>query len=309
VLLYSVRSEFPILSSCNFQEAPLKVRKAVIPVAGFGTRFLPATRAVPKNLLPVLDTPVIHFAVEEAAKAGIEHIVLVMSQRQEAMGYYFGKYTELELALEKKGNKAMLEKMLAIPKMVEISYVYQHEQMGLGHAVKTAKAVVGREPFAVFLPDDIIWSEKPTIGSMIDLYNQYQSIVLAIKQVPDEMVPNLGIVAGNQIADQVYQVTKMVEKPKLADAPSNLAIIGRYVLPPEIFDVLDRTKPGAIGEIQLTDAMATLMSSTGKAYGYKFHGAHFDTGVPLGMLKASVYAAMKREDLAPQLKEWLKKYQ
>ena len=283
----------------------MKVRKAVIPAAGFGTRFLPVTRTVPKEMLPVLDRPAIHYAVEEAAKAGIEHVTLVISRGKEAINNYFGHIPDLEKALEERGNTPLLESMLAISDMVETSIVYQNEQLGLGHAVLMAKDDVGDEPFAVFLPDDIIWSDSPTIGEMISVYSERGGCVISVKEVPDEAVPNLGIVDPRPIDDRVSEILAMVEKPRLEDAPSNLAIIGRYVLPPEIFEAIEGGTPGAVGEIQLTDAMDTIRVSKG-AYAYRFSGDHFDVGTPMGMLKASVYAALKRDDMAGDLKDWLK---
>jgi len=283
----------------------MRVRKAVIPAAGFGTRFLPVTRTIPKVMLPVIDLPAIHYAVEEAAKAGIEHVVLVISRGQEATDDYFGSVPALEKALEERGNTPLLERMLAISNMMETSYVYQDEPLGLGNAVLMAKDEVGNEPFAIFLPDDIIWSDSTTIGKMIEIYDERGGVVISVKEVPDEALPSLGIVDPEPISDNLSSIKRMVEKPNLEDAPSNLAIIGRYVVPPEIFGELERTTPGAIGEIQLTDALDAIRQSQG-AYAYKFDGEHFDVGTPLGMLKASVYAALHRDDLAKDLKDWIK---
>ena len=282
----------------------MRVRKAVIPVAGFGTRFLPASRSVPKAMFPVYDTPAVHYAVEEAAEAGIEQVVFVVSPHQEAVGAYFDRMPELESALEQRGSDALLRRMRGISEMAEISYVDQREQLGLGQAILTARSAVGDEPFAVFLPDDIIWAEAPTIGRMIELFGQSGSSVIAVKEVPDELVPNLGIVEPKLVEGNVYEVLGMVEKPSLAEAPSNLAITGRYVLPPRVFEMLETTTPGAIGEIQLTDAIAMLLP-TQKAYAYRFPGVHFDVGTPLGMLKASVHAALQKDELAAELREWL----
>ncbi len=283
----------------------MKVRKAVIPAAGFGTRFLPASRSVPKVMIPVLDVPAVHFAVEEAARAGIEHIVFVISPHQEAIGTYFARLSDLEQALERKKDTAMLERMRAISDMADISYVHQKQQLGLGHAVLTTSALIGDEPFAVFLPDDIIWSERPTIARMTEIFDEYGGSVIAVKEVPDEAIPSLGIVDPRPVRERVYEIVGMVEKPRREEAPSNLAIIGRYVLTPGVFDTLKKVRPGALGEIQLTDAIAMLLS-TQKAYAYRFPGVHFDVGTPLGMLKASVYAALHREDMAENFKAWLK---
>ena len=282
----------------------MRVRKAVVPVAGFGTRFLPASRSVPKVMFPVYDTPPVHYAVQEAAEAGIEHVVFVVSPHQEAVGAYFDRVPDLEAALEERGNDALLQRMRTIAEMAEISYVEQREQLGLGHAILTARDTVGEEPFAVLLPDDIIWAEAPTIGSMIEIYDHTGSPVIAVKEVADEQVPSLGIIKPGSLESDVYEVLGMVEKPSLADAPSNLAIIGRYVLPPQVFDMLEVTKTGAIGELQLTDAMASLLAIQ-KAYAYRFPGVHFDVGTPLGLLKASVHAALQKDELAAELREWL----
>ena len=282
----------------------MKVRKAVITAAGFGTRFLPASRSVPKVMLPVFDTPVISLAVKEAADAGIEHVTIIMSPHQESIGSYFGRMPDLEEALKRQGKEDLLERMLGVSEMVEIRYVLQDVQLGLGHAILTARSVVGEEPFAVFLPDDVIWSDTPTISRMIELFGEFNGPVIAVKEVPDESVPSLGIVEHRPVSDSVYEVVGMVEKPRLAEAPSNLAIIGRYVLPPEIFETLARTPAGALGEIQLTDAVSALLS-TQKVYAYQFPGAHFDVGTPLGLLKASVYAALQTEGPGEDLRRWL----
>ena len=282
----------------------MKVRKAVIPVAGFGTRMLPASRSVPKVMLPVFDTPAVHHAVSEAAEAGIEHVVFVVSPGQEAVKDYFGRLPELEAALERRGDSRLLDRMLAISDMVETSHVTQEEQRGLGHAILTARPLIGDEPFAVFLPDDVILGDAPTIGPMMGLFEERGGSVVAVREVPDEMVPNLGIVKAALIADRTYRIEALVEKPSLAEAPSNLAIIGRYVLPPEVFDKLAQTRAGAGGEVQITDALSMLLAEQ-EVLAYRFPGAHFDVGIPLGLLKASVYAGLQRHDVADDLREWL----
>jgi UTP--glucose-1-phosphate uridylyltransferase len=283
----------------------MRVRKAVIPAAGFGTRFLPATRSIPKVMIPVLDKPAIHYAVEEAAQAGIEHIVFVITHDQEATGRYFDRIPELEHALERRGDEDLLEQMIEISEMAEISYVYQKQQLGLGHAVLTARAAVGDEPFAVFLPDDLILNDRPTIGRMIDIFDERGGCVIAVKEVPDAQVGSLGIVDPRPMGDNLSEILGLVEKPSLEDAPSNLAIIGRYVLTPQVFDEIEGATPGALGEIQLTDAIAALLS-TQKAYAYRFPGVHFDVGTPEGLLKASVYAALQRDELPDGFREWLR---
>ena len=283
----------------------MSIRKAVIPAAGFGTRFLPVTRTIPKVMIPVLNEPAIQFSVREAADAGIEHIVFVISRGQEATNDYFKPVPALEDALEQRGNTELLNAMREISSMIETSFVYQDEQLGLGHAVLMAKDEIGDEPFAVFLPDDIIWADSPLIGDMIKVFSEQKSSVIAVKQVPDEAIPNLGVIDPEPLNDNVYRIKGMVEKPRLEDAPSNLAIVGRYVLTPEVFDALEQAPPGAIGEIQLTDAIEAVRAEQG-AYAYKIVADHFDVGTPLGMLKASVYAALKRDDMARELKAWLK---
>jgi UTP--glucose-1-phosphate uridylyltransferase len=285
----------------------MAVRTAVIPVAGFGTRFLPATRAIPKVMIPVLDTPAIHFCVEEAANAGIRRIIFVVSRNQEAIARYFQPYPELEDALARRGPDAsgLLDSMTSISHMADATYVMQDELRGLGHAVLMAREEVGNEPFAVLLPDDVIRSEGTTTGAMIELHRQRAANIIAVRHVPDSMVPKLGIASASPIADRLLRVAGMVEKPALADAPSNLAIMGRYVLVPEVFEALEKVTPGAIGEIQLTDAIAELIGDPG-VYAYEFPGDHFDVGTPLGLLKASVHAALNREDMSGEIEAWLR---
>jgi len=282
----------------------MSVRKAVIPVAGYGTRFLPATRSIPKMMIPVLDRPAIHFAVEEATSAGIEHVVFVMSRGQEAVSRYFDRIPDLEQALERKGDECSLEQMLEISDMVETSMVVQEQPLGLGHAVLIAMEVVGNEPFAVFLPDDLICSDSPTMSAMIELFSRYDSSVVAVNEVSDEVVSSKGVIAPVAFDERVSRIEAMVEKPTRENAPSRLAIIGRYVLTPDVFDALKRVQPGAQGEIQLTDAIAMLLP-THKAYAYEFPGIYFDLGTPLGLLKASIHVALQRDDLSQELREWI----
>ena len=283
----------------------MNVRKAVIPVAGFGTRFLPVTRAVPKNLLPVFDRPSVHLSVEEAAAAGIEEVIFVVSHNQEAIPRYFEPWPELDAALDVRGNSAMLDRMRAVSCLAKISSVAQTEQKGLGHAILMAKDAVGNEPFAVFLPDDVIWADEPTIGGMIDVYHRTGGCVVAVKEVSDEAVPNLGIVDVGDSADRSPRILGMVEKPPLEEAPSNLAIIGRYVLDPRIFETLENVEPGALNEIQLTDAIAAHIGEPG-VYGHRFVGEHYDVGTPAGMLRASIAEALRREDVGDSLRDWLR---
>lgn len=282
----------------------MDIRKAVIPAAGFGTRFLPVTRTVPKVMLPVLNEPAIQFAVREAAAAGIEDIVFVISRGQEATNDYFQPVQSLERALEERGNAELLQTMRGISSMARTSVVYQDEQLGLGHAVLMAKDEIGDEPFAVFLPDDIIYADSPPIGEMMHVFAEHGSSVIAVKQVPNAAIPSLGIIDPEPLSERVYRIKGMVEKPRLEDAPSNLAIIGRYVLTPEVFDAIENGRPGAIGEIQLTDAIEAVRAEQG-AYAYRITDEHFDVGTPTGMLKASVYAALRRDDMAGEMREWL----
>ena len=281
------------------------VSKAVVPVAGFGTRFLPVTKSIPKNMIPVLDHPAVHYVVAEAAAAGIRDIVSVVSKNQETVERYFQTNRELEDALDSRGNTSKADEMRAITRMVNVSTVLQEQQLGLGHAVLMAREIIGGDPFAVFLPDDIILGEMPTIGSMIEQYRLHGSNVVAVKEVPDSEVPFLGIVDGIPVSESEYVLSGMIEKPSLEAAPSNLAIIGRYVLSPKIFDALEHVEPGAVGEIQLTDAIKVMMDSPG-VRAYRFPGLHFDVGTPAGLLKASINAALQRDEMKDDIVEWMK---
>lgn len=283
----------------------MAVRKAVIPAAGFGTRFLPVTRSVPKNMLPVLDRPSIHHTVEEAASAGIQHIVFVLTHGQEAIGHYFDRLPELEQALERRGEYGILRQMIDISEMAEISYVYQKRQLGPGHAVLTARGAIGSEPFAVFFPDDLIFSDVPTIAGMIELFDEYESSVIAVAELTEETIPSKGIIDPRPVVDRVFEVVGLVEKPRVEDAPSNLGIVGRYVLTPDVFDALESAQAGTGGEIWLTDALGALLGSQ-KVYAYQFPGRQFDVGTPVGLQMASIYAALQKEELSVQLRTWLK---
>lgn len=283
----------------------MTIRKAVMPVAGFGTRFLPVTRAVPKNLLPVFDRPSVHLCVEEAVSAGVEDIVFIVSEGQEeAITRYFGPQPALERALESRDDTALLERMRAIADMANVSRVTQTEQKGLGHAILMAREAVGDEAFAVFLPDDVIWADSPTIGGMIELHEETGGNVVALEEASDADVPSKGIVGIERLSERTSRISEMVEKPALEDAPSNLAIVGRYVLSADIFDTLENTPAGALGEIQITDAIARHIESPG-VYGYHFGGLHQDVGTPLGALKASVTEALRRDEIAGDLRAWL----
>ncbi len=282
----------------------MKVRKAVIPVAGFGTRFLPATKTIPKVMIPVYDRPSIHYVVQEAVCSGIEEIVIVVSDGQETVMRYFDRHVELEEILEQNGEEVLLDQMRNISGMAKIEFVCQKERLGLGHAVLTAKPLIGSEPFAVLLPDDLIFANSPTIGSMQQIFNEYSSSVIAVKRVPNELIASLGIIDFNDIDDTICKIVGMIEKPDLEKAPSDSAVIGRYILTPEIFDVIDVIEPGALGEIQLTDAIVELLTSQ-DVYGYRFPGINFDVGTPSGLLKASLYSAMHTSNISHDISDWL----
>lgn len=281
------------------------VNKAIIPVAGFGTRFLPATKSIPKNMIPVLDRPAIHYAVAEASAAGIQDIILVVSKNQETIERYFETNVALEKSLNARKDEVKTAELRAITNMARVTSVIQNRQLGLGHAVLVAKDKIGDEPFAVFLPDDIIWGEKPTIRSMIEQFLSTGENVIAVKEVADPDVPFLGIVDARAVSDREYLVNDMVEKPSLEETPSNLAIIGRYVLSPVVFDILANIEPGAVGEIQLTDAIKKMIITPG-VRAYKFPGRHFDVGTPLGLLKASIFEALQRADTKDEITAWMK---
>ena len=284
----------------------MKVRKAVIIAAGRGTRFLPMTRSLPKEMLPLVDRPLIQYTVEEALNSGIEQIIMVTSQGKLAMEDYFDRSLELEHFLEQKGDSGRLSQMLELSRMVDICYVRQKEQLGLGHAILTAKEIVGKEPFAVILPDDIIDSDVPSLKRMIEIYEKYGAGVVAVERVGDEDTRKYGIIEPKKVSERIYQVLSLVEKPEPAQAPSRLGIVGRYVLTPQIFDVLAVTPPGKGNEIQVTDALQLLLKQQ-KLYAFELEGVRHDAGNPLGWLKANVALALKRDDIGPELREYLKK--
>lgn len=283
------------------------IRVAVFPAAGLGTRFLPATKASPKEMLPLVDKPLIQYAVEEARAAGIGRIVIVTGRGKSAIEDHFDTSFELERTLEEKGKKELFEQVRAISELASVSYVRQKVALGLGHAVLQAKDLVGGEPFAVMLGDDIVDSEVPCIGQMIRLYERRGNPVIALQEVPRAETKQYGIVAGNPVPgeERVLALTDMVEKPSPERAPSNLAIIGRYLLPPEIFDILEGTRSDVGGEIQLTSALKTLLAGR-PIDGYRFEGKRYDAGDKLGFLKATVELALKRHDLGKDFREYLK---
>jgi UTP--glucose-1-phosphate uridylyltransferase len=285
----------------------MKVRKGVITAAGWGTRFLPVTRSQPKEMLPLVDRPLIQYAVEEAIKTGIEQIILVTAMGKRAIEDYFDRHVDLESFLDKKGETEMLRQTLEISGMVDICYVRQKEQLGLGHAVLMAKDVVGNEPFAVILPDDIIDSNEPSLAQMMKIYEKYRASVVAVEQVSDEDTTRYGIIEPRTISKGLYEVKSLVEKPELGLAPSNLGIVGRYILSPKIFDVLKLTPPDKTGEIQLTDALQLFLKQSfcDGLYACELEGTRYDAGTPLGWLKANVGMALKRNEFKSEFKEYL----
>ncbi len=273
------------------------VRKAVFPVAGLGTRFLPATKSVPKEMLPLLDRPCFAYVVAEAVEAGITELVLVTARGKTSIEDYFDRSPALEASLEASGKLGLLEEVRAIARHAKIVSVRQQEARGLGHAVLTAAPAVGNEDFAVILPDDIVDGSPPAIGQLLAIQADYGGAVVALKEVPREHTNRYGICAGSWQRPDLMQIQRMVEKPKPEEAPSTSSIVGRYVLPGRIFEILEQTPPGRGGEIQLTDAIAVL-AAEGSVRGLSFQGQHFDTGHPLGLLEASLYFALRRPDYA-----------
>ncbi|MBD7916048.1 UTP--glucose-1-phosphate uridylyltransferase GalU [Clostridium sp. Sa3CUN1] len=282
----------------------MKVRKAIIPAAGLGTRFLPATKAQPKEMLPIVDKPTIQYIIEEAVASGIEEILIITGRNKKCIEDHFDKSVELEMELEKSNKQEMLEMVRGISEMVDIHYIRQKEPKGLGHAILCARAFVGNEPFAVLLGDDVVDSEVPCLKQLMDCYKEYKTSILGVQHVAEENVDKYGIVDGIHIEDRVYKVKKLVEKPSLEEAPSNVAILGRYIITPQIFDILQNTKPGKGGEIQLTDALQTLIENEAM-YAYDFEGRRYDVGDKLGFLQATVEFALKREELREPFIQYL----
>jgi UTP--glucose-1-phosphate uridylyltransferase len=287
-----------------------KVRKAVFPAAGLGTRFLPATKAMPKEMLPLVDKPLIQYGVEEAMQSGVQNIIIVTGRGKSAIEDHFDVSFELEHLLETRCKKDLLATVRAVSDMIDVSYVRQKEALGLGHAVLRAREMVAEEPFAVILSDDVIDSSTPCLRQLLDIYEFYGAPVVALMEVPKESISAYGVVDAEPIAhaggqNRLYRILNMVEKPKPADAPSNLAIIGRYVLTPEVFRSLEAVEPGSGGEIQLTDGLKHLLRSR-PIYGYRFEGTRYDAGDKLGFLKATVEFALKRYDLGEAFRAYLK---
>jgi len=281
------------------------IKKAIIPAAGLGTRFLPATKAQAKEMLPIVDKPTLQYIIEEAIASGIEEILIVTGRNKKCIEDHFDRSVELELELEKKGKSAMLEMVQDISNMVNIHYIRQKEPKGLGHAVHCAKSFIGNEPFAVLLGDDIVDAKTPCLKQMINAYDEYKTSILGVQEVDKDKVNKYGILDVKYIEGRVYKVKDMVEKPAIEEAPSNIAILGRYIITPAIFDILENQEPGKGGEIQLTDALQTLATKEA-IYAYNFEGRRYDVGDKLGFLEATVDFALKRPELRDDFVEFLK---
>ena len=281
------------------------VRKAIIPAAGLGTRFLPATKAMPKEMLPIVDKPTIQYIIEEAIASGIEEILIITGKSKRAIEDHFDRSIELELELEKKNNHALLEVVRNVSEMVDIHYIRQKDPKGLGHAISCAKVFVGNEPFAVLLGDDVVYNAgTPCLKQMIDAYDIYKTTILGVQEVPQSEVNKYGIVDGVSIGDRVHSVKDLVEKPNIDEAPSNVAILGRYIISPEIFDILENTPPGKGGEIQLTDALKELATKE-DMIAYHFEGRRYDVGNKQGFLEATVEFALRNPELKDEFFAYL----
>ena len=284
------------------------VRKAVFPAAGLGTRFLPATKAQPKEMLPLVDKPIIQYGVEEALAAGCDQIIIITGRGKSAIEDHFDTSYELETMLEQKGKTDLLKIVRQISDMIYVSYVRQKEALGLGHAILTARELVGHEPFAALLADDVIDAKVPVLKQLIDVFNEKQSSVIAIQPIEGAAISSYGVIKGKEVAGsggKLFEVLDLVEKPRLEDAPSNLAVIGRYILTPTVFETLSNIKPGAGGELQLTDGLRALLKRE-KMYACVYEGRRHDTGDKLGFLKATVEFALKRDDLGGAFRDYLK---
>lgn len=283
----------------------MKIRKAVIPAAGMGTRFLPATKAQPKEMLPIVDKPTIQYIIEEAVASGIEDILIVSGRGKRAIEDHFDKSYELEDMLKRKGEEELLSLVQDISNLANVNYVRQKEPRGLGHAIYCARSFIGNEPFAILLGDDIVDSSVPCLKQMIDIYEKYNTTILGVQQVPESEVSKYGIIKGTLIEDRVYKVEDMVEKPDIDSAPSNVAILGRYIVTPEVFTHLENASPGKGGEIQLTDALKAMLAAN-PIHAYDFIGKRYDVGNKLGFLEATVEFALKRDELRDEFAAYLR---
>lgn len=284
----------------------MHVRKAIIPAAGLGTRFLPATKAMPKEMLPIVDKPTIQYIVEEAVESGIEDIIIVTGKGKRAIEDHFDNSFELEQSLLEKGKIDLLNEVQKSSKMVDIHYIRQKEAKGLGHAIWCARKFIGNEPFAVLLGDDIVQAESPCLGQLIDQFNRYHSSIIGVQTVEPRDVSRYGIIGGRAVEERLYSVDQLVEKPRSEDAPSNVAIMGRYILTPRIFELLENQRPGAGGEIQLTDAIAEL-NRLEAVYAYDFEGTRYDVGEKFGFIKTTIEFALQRPELREELQAYLQK--
>lgn len=284
----------------------MSIRKAVLPVAGLGTRVLPASKVIPKEMLPLVDKPTLQYIVEEAVAAGVEEIIFVTSRSKRSIEDHFDIFPEMEIVLERKGKQKELEELRRVQSMATYVSVRQPEPLGLGHAVLCAKELVGDEPFIVMLGDDLVAPETPCLPRMMELHEQHNGSVLSLVPLPPEIVPTYGIASVDELGPDVFKVTHLVEKPALEEAPSNLGVAGRYILTPDIFELLEKTPPGKGGEIQVTDAIE-MQAQAGRCYGLRFTGVRYDTGNPLGLLTASIAYALKRPDIAPELRKYMRK--
>ena len=283
-----------------------KIRKAIIPAAGLGTRFLPATKAQPKEMLPIVDKPTLQYIIEECVASGIEEILIITGRNKKSIEDHFDRSVELEMELEKSGKQEMLKMVREISDMVNIHFIRQKEPRGLGHAILCAKTFVGNEPFAVLLGDDVVYNdEKPCLKQLMDCYAEYKTSVLGVQTVDPNDVNKYGIVGGIHIEDRVYKVKELVEKPSVEEAPSNVAILGRYIITPRIFEILEETKPGKGNEIQLTDALLQLVKEEAM-YAYDFEGRRYDVGDKLGFLQATVEYALRKPELREGFMEYLR---
>lgn len=284
----------------------MNVKKAIIPAAGLGTRFLPATKAQPKEMLPIVDKPTIQYIIEEAVEAGIQDIIVVTGRNKRSIEDHFDRSIELEFELEKGEKQEMLAMVREISEMANIHYIRQKEPRGLGHAILAAKHFIGGEPFAVLLGDDVVISKQPCLGQMLDVFKEYQTSILGVQTVPHEVVDKYGIIAGKQVDERVYKVNDMVEKPSMEEAPSNVAVLGRYIITPEIFRFLETQDAGKGGEIQLTDALKRLAKEQAM-YAYDFKGHRYDVGSKVGFIQANIEFALRREELKDEMTEYLKR--
>lgn len=282
----------------------MRVRKAIIPAAGLGTRFLPATKAQPKEMLPLVDKPTIQYIIEEAVAAGIRDIIVVTGRNKRSIEDHFDRSIELELELERSGKQEMLEMVKDISEMANIHYIRQKEPRGLGHAILAAKHFIGNEPFAVLLGDDVVVARIPCLKQMLDIFHEYRTSILGVQTVAHEVVNKYGIIDGKQVDDRVYKVRDMVEKPELEDAPSNVAVLGRYIITPEIFEFLETQDAGKGGEIQLTDALKRLATEQAM-YAYDFKGHRYDVGTKAGFIQANIEFALRNPEIREEMKAYL----